>query len=166
MNAKVEEFISKMKKEQKEEELRQREALLISIGLVDETKSIELIEYLDVYDNTPECKWDAEEGKYFKVKKEYLPIEVTDEEYQELLKYVSIEKKEEINGTSEIEKTWSNTISLIANIFLVISIIAGLCLINEYGWISIVIALIYCVLWYPLIIGFSKIVAVAEKKLK
>ncbi len=164
MNAKVEEFINKMKKEQKEEELRQKEAFLISIGLVDETKKIEVIEYCD-YDG-PDCKWDKEEGKHFKIKEEYAPIEVTDEEYQELLKYVSIEKQEEINGTSKIKKTWSNTISLIANIFLVISIIVGLLLINEYGWVSIVLALIYCVLWYPLIIGFSIIVAVAEKQLQ
>ena len=48
MNAKVEEFIKKMKKEQKAKELSQKKKHLISLGLVDESKTVKGIVYLDI----------------------------------------------------------------------------------------------------------------------
>lgn len=68
--------------------------------------------------------------------------------------------------TAEEAKTiWANAINITATIFLVLNIIGAFILAIEFGWLPIVIALTYCVLWYPIIIGFSKIVAAAEKKL-
>ena len=166
MNAIVTEFINKKKEEQKEKELKQREKHLISLGLLDPSKSIERIAYFDAWDNTKECKWDAENGKYCKITQQYAAIEVTEEEYQEILKYAPLildqsKKKENIQ-----ERTvWADTISIVALIVLILNIIGGIILATTYGWIAIVTTLVLC-LHYPLIVGFSKIVAVAEKNLK
>ena len=174
MNAKVQEFIDKKKSELKEEELKKREEHLISLGLVDESKSVEGVVYFDIWDGSEECKWDEEKQRY--VKRSYVPapIEVTDEEYQEILKYAPKERTE-TGVKKEPDTTWGNAINTIANILLAINIIGGvtLCIIlsNDYStadfaWIPIVSALTYCILWYPLILGFSKIVKAAEKTLQ
>lgn len=54
MNAKVQEFINKMK----EEEKRQRNENLISLGLVDETKKIIARQYINYYHS--DAKFDKE----------------------------------------------------------------------------------------------------------
>ncbi len=164
MNAKVQEFINKMKEEQKAKELIKREEHLISLGLLDEEKTKRGIVYLDNWDGTKDCKFDNEKNKYYK--ESYVPaaIEITDEEYQEILKYAPIiEEKKEVK--KEFQTTWANAINITATIFLVLNIIGAFILAIEFGWIPIVIALTYCILWYPIIIGFSKIVAFAEKNL-
>ena len=165
MNAKVQEFIDKMIEKQKGEELKQREELLISLGLIDEEKTKRGIVYLDNWDGTKDCKFDNEKNKYYKESFVPAAIEITDEEYLEILKYApkgqaKVEKVKESTKT-----TWANAINITATIFLVLNIIGAFILAIEFGWIPIVIALTYCILWYPIIIGFSKIVAAAEKKL-
>lgn len=168
MNNKVQEFINK----QKEKELKQKEAHLISLGLIDESKSINSIEYLDEWDGTNECKWDTVIRKYYKEIEQKVALTVTDQEYQEILKYAPITS--ETNHTKTIETPWANSIKISANIFLALNILAGiiLCLLlannyhtDDYAWIPIITAFINCILWYPLNIGFSIIVKLAEKKL-
>lgn len=173
MNAKVEEFLKIKKDELKKKELEQKNAHLISLGLIDESKSRNGIVYLDGWDGTQECKWDAEKQQYYKGAKVSSPIDVTDEEYQEILKYAPIN-----GGTKtpkESETTWANAIKIIANILLALNIIGGIILsivlsnsykTDDFAWIPIVSALTYCILWYPLIVGFSKVVKVAEKTLQ
>ena len=203
MNAQVQEFINKMKEEEKErelrlkeeenakelkrkeEELKQKENHLISLGLIDKEKS----SYKKIYNSERTIiydKWDSQEKKYYKEIKSFVPIEVTDEEYQEILKYAPlIEEKKESIRTNEIEckeedthkpeTTWANAIKIIANILLVLNIIGGIILhivladnysTDDFAWIPLVSALTYCILWYPLIVGFSKVVKVAEKNLQ
>lgn len=160
MNAKAQEFINKKKSELQEKELKERNEHLISLGLVDESKSIEGVVYLNVWDGSSSCLWDEEKQKYCKRTYIPAPIEVTDEEYQEILKYAPIKKKEKV---VEGKTNWASTIVLVANIFLALSIIGGIFLSMDYGWIPIVAASTYCILWYPIVIGFSKIVKDAEK---
>ena len=163
MNAKVHEFIDKMKKEKKEEELKERKRHLILLGLVDDNKKDKGIVYLDAWDGTKECKWDNNAQKYYK-EGIYNPIEVTDEEYQEILKYAPIPKEEALKP--EPETPTSNAIRIIAIILLILMLIGGVILSLSLGeWIPIVSAIIYSIFFYPLIIGFSKIVKVAEKQL-
>lgn len=165
MNGKVQEFINKMIEEQKGEELKQREEYLISLGLIDEEKTKREIVYLDIWDGTKDCKFDNEKNKYYKESFVPAAIKITDEEYQEILKYAP-KGQEKVEKVKESTKTtWANAINITATIFLVLNIIGALILATEFGWIPIIIALTYCILWYPIIIGFSKIVAVAEKKL-
>lgn len=173
MNVKVQEFINKKKSELQEKKIKQRNEHLISLGLVDESKSVEGVVYFDVWDGSKDVKWDEEKQKYSKRTYIPTPIEVTDEEYDEILKYAPIDKKDEVK--KEVETTWANAIKVIANILLVLNIIGGiiLCMVlssdystEDIAWIPIVSALTYCILWYPLIVGFSKIVKVAEKNLQ
>ena len=162
MNAKAQEFINKKKSELQEKELRERNEHLISLGLVDESKSIEGILYLDSWDGSEKCLWDEEKQKYYKRTYIPAPIELSDDEYQEILKLAPIELKEK---KVEVERrtNWAGAIVFAANLFLAISIIAGIYLSMDFGWMPIAAALTYCFLWYPIIIGFSKIVKDAEK---
>ena len=168
MNAKVEEFINKMKEEQKLKELKQKEEHLISLGLLDESKSTIKIEYRDYWESGFD-KWDEEKGKYYKETKVLIPIDVSDEEYQEILRYAPIVEKKQEKEEEDKVTSWAKTIKIFADILFVLNIIAGLILCfamdSDYVWIPIVAALSYCIFYYPIIAGFSKIVAVAEKNL-
>ena len=168
MNTKVQEFINKMR----EEEKKRRNENLISLGLVDETKKTIVRQYISSYRD--DAKYDKEKQLYYIEKEVYEPIEVTDEEYKEIVKYSAFgeEKNQE---TKEVSTTWANAIKVIANILFALSIIGGFMLwiiladsydTRDFAWIPIASALEYCILCYPLIVGFSKIVAVAERKLQ
>ena len=70
---------------------------------------------------------------------------------------------------------WSVEIKLLAKIIVVINIIGGIILfaifandytLDDYSLVPIVVAILNCVIYYPLIVGFSIIVEAAEKKLK
>lgn len=166
MNPKVQEFIDKMKAEQKEKELKEKKELLISLGLIDEEKSKEEVIYSDVRDFSNDWKWDEEKQKYYKKTQVIVPVEVTDEEYQEILKYAPvIEKEVEEIVKPEPETPTANAIRIIATILLILMLIVGVVSLILSEWIPIVSAIIYSIFYYPFIIGFSKIVKVAEKQL-
>ena len=163
MNVKAQEFINKMKAEQREKELELRAEHLISLGLIDESASKEEIIYSDGYD---------EKQKYYKKVEVKVPIEVTDEEYREILKYAPRTDKK---LAKKVLTSWANIIEAIADILLIINIVGGiiLCLIlansyrtDDFAWVPIVAALVYGLFYYPLIVGFSRIVAIAERKLQ
>ena len=88
MDAKVQEFINKMK----EEEKKQRDDKLISLGLTDENKKTVIREYLNYkrYD----AKYDETKKQHYIEKEVESPIEVTEDEYQEILIYSSFIKNE------------------------------------------------------------------------
>ena len=172
MNAKVQEFINKMK----EKEMEQRNETLISLGLIDESQTITNRRTKGIDSFTPNSQYDKEKNQYYVETKEYTAIEVTDEEYKEILKYVPFaEKNIDDKEVKEIATTWASAIKTIANILLAVNIIGGFILwivladdydTKDFAWVPIVSALSYCILYYPLIVGFSKIVAVAERKLQ
>lgn len=161
MNVKLESFINQKKNEH-----------LVSLGLVDESKPIKKRKYTNVYQEGSHL--DNEKNLYYTEVIEYEPIDITDEEYQELLKYApignekfSVTEKEDTTNT-----TWGKAIKAIANILLFLNILAGIITLmimaddyDESGWILIISTIMYCILWYPLIVGFSKIVSFAEKNL-
>ena len=168
MDAKVQEFINKMK----EEEKRQRDEKLISLGLTDENKKTVIREYLKY--NRYDAKYDETKKQHYIEKEINYPIEVTEDEYQEILKYSSFIKNETIE-VKETSTTWADAIKVIAIILLVLNIIGGFILwlvladdydTKDFAWIPIASALSYCILYFPLIVGFSKIVAIAERKLQ
>ena len=86
MNAKVQEFIDKMK----EIEKTKKEEKLISLGLIDESKTITKRKTIDVDQFTTNAKYDSINKEYYVETNEYFAIDVTDEEYQEILKYSSV----------------------------------------------------------------------------
>lgn len=163
MNAKVEEFINKKKDELREKELIKREKHLISLGLIDENKTKRGIVYLDKWDGTKDCKFDKDKNKYYK--ESYVPIavEITDEEYQEILKYAP----EELVATQQkkAKTTWGDTIEIIAYWYLVLCIIATIFLFYDSGLLGVTM-LLSTTVTFPFIMGVSKIVSAAEKYLQ
>ena len=155
MNTQLEEFINKKKIEKIEEQKKKRDEHLVSLGLVDESKTIKVRKYYE-YD-IPGCKFDSH--GYYKEVESYVPIEITDEEYEELLKYVpapisTIQQEEE-----EQSAKWANRIKIISTLSLIVSIILVLCGIIV-GMEFVVIGL-SGILYYPMIRGFAKIVEVS-----
>ena len=176
MNAKAQEFINKMKAEQQAKELKEREKHLLSLGFIDEDRCKEEIVYSDVKGWNGEWKWDNEKKKYYKSEKVIVPIEVTDEEYQEILKYAPLVKEEthKEDVKPEPATTYANWIYNVARALFVINIIGGIILsvvfyfdyeYDEFVWVPLVSAISYCVIWYPILVGFSKIVKMVEKQL-
>ena len=110
MNAKLESFINQKKSKH-----------LVELGLVDESKPIKKRKYTNVFQEGSHL--DKEKNLYYTEVIEYEPIDITDEEYQELLKYAPVDKEkfsvtiERTNNT-----TWGNAIKAIANILLVFNI--------------------------------------------
>ncbi len=95
----------------------------------------------------------------------------TDIENIEGLEFINSEEK----PYPKKETIWSVEIKLLAKIIVGINAIAGiiLCIVfakdytlEDYCLVPIVVAILNCVIYYPLIVGFSIIVAAAEKKLK
>lgn len=173
MNAKVQEFIDKMIEKQKGEELKQREELLISLGLIDEEKTKRGIVYLDNWDGTKDCKFDNEKNKYYKESFVPAAIEITDEEYQEILKYAPIIKDIKAAGATPSETKWAKIIEFIAYIYLIGGILINILAIastNEYLRENTPVVaeclstIFYVCISFPFVMGFSRIVAAAEKK--
>lgn len=88
------------------------------------------------------------------------------------LEFIDETKKSTISNTNHTP--WANAIKTIAHILLAVHLIGGWILFiiftvnysTEFAWITIILVLTYAILYYPLIIGFSKIVAAAEKYLE
>lgn len=174
MNPQVQEFINRMKEEKKLQEKTTKDELLISLGLIDESKTVIKRLYEGVSSFTTGCLFDDEKQQYYIQQETYYPIEVTDEEYQEILKYSNVATNK-ANKENKKEKTsWSLVISFVSKVFAVVTILLGVFLsiafassykLDDYALIPIVVSVINCLLIYPLMMGFSKVVEVAEKKL-
>ena len=166
MNPKVEEFINKMKEEQE----KQKKEHLISLGLIDESKSVEIIEYYDAWHGTPGCEYLPKEQKFRKKVQKYEALDITDEEYEEILKYAPIEDrmdKKKTKSEAKSEGKWSNAIGVAATFILFIIIIGSLFFsFDQESFIPLLYAIVICLIYYPFIMGFSKIVEAAEKYLK
>ena len=174
MNPQVQKFINRMKEEKQLQEKTTKDELLISLGLIDESKTVVKRLYEGVSGFTTGSLYDKEKEQYYVQQESYYPIEVTDEEYQEILKYVNSTNKKEKTENKKEKTSWSLVISFVSKVFAVITILLGVFLsiefassyeLDDYALIPVVISVINCLLTYPLMMGFSKVVEVAEKKL-
>ena len=181
----AQEFIKEMNEKQKKKEQEIKNKVLIHLGLIDQEKSDR--EYFPYWVNE-KCKWDEEVGKYYIGKN--VPLEVSDEEYQEILKYAQVEVEvEEEEEERKLKKgtTWGNAIEIMAYIVLIVGIIANIILminvkgptgatysqeyeiaakvaeIERWGYI---VNIIFFALSFPFLIGFAKLVSAAEKYLR
>lgn len=168
MNTKVQEFIEKMKAEEK----KKRDEHLISLGLIDEELSYEEKKYLAESEFAEDVDWDDEKKEYFKRIKVLVPLKVTDDEYKEILKYSALLEPKKTTK-QPIDSTYSDAIGIVGRVLLLGYIIGGFILFfvlldshstRDFAWIAIVLGIVNA-LQSILIIGFSKIVAVAENKL-
>lgn len=179
----VQEFIETINEKRKKKEQEIKNELLVHMGLVDKDKSYR--EYFPYWVND-NCKWDEETGKYYIEKS--VPLEVSDEEYQEILKYAQVEVEEE-EEERKLKKgtTWGNAIEIMAYIVLIVGIIANIILminvkgptgatysqeyeitaevaeIERWGYF---VNIIFFALSFPFLIGFAKLVSAAEKYLR
>ncbi len=175
----AQEFIKEMNEKQKKKEQEIKNEVLIHLGLIDQEKSQR--EYFPYWVND-KCKWDEEVGKYYIDKN--VPLDVSDEEYEEILKYAEIDFEiEEIEKKRKKSTPWGNAIKTVAYIVLFVGIISNLILIfnveepadlgyrfakkaadiERWGYIA---NIIYFVLSFPLLMGFAKLVSAAEKYLR
>ena len=162
MNTQLEEFINQKKIEKIEEQKKEREELLISLGLVDTSKIIKKIKYFEY--NAPGCRLDAS-GRFFKEVEDYGAIDITDEEYEELLKYIPVTQI--VKPKKTINTTWANAIHRIGILYFVTCLLTGFIfwgILDNTGMFILLIFLAFLIL--PFFIGFSKIVAMAETYLQ
>lgn len=91
MNEKLTKFLDKKRKEELDKLRREKTNNLIELGLYDKVYSPDNA-YSDEYEL---YEWDSENniGKYYKI----VPIEITDDEYQEVKKYQKNEQSKEKN---------------------------------------------------------------------
>lgn len=172
MNPQVQEFINRMKEEKQFQEKTTKDELLISLGLIDESKTVVKRIYEGVSSFTTGCLFDEEKQQYYIKLEKCYPIEVTDEEYQQILKYSNVATNKANKESGKEETTWSGVISIVSKVFTFITILFGVIFsivfrheLDEFVLIPIVVSVINCLLIYPLMMGFSKVVEVAEKKL-
>lgn len=177
MNPKVQALIDQKRKEEdikrdqkSKDDGFMKEQYLLSLGLIDEDKSSYKKIYKDEYEDG--CLWDEDKEQWYKEESDIVLLDISDEEYQTLLKYYPptdylVNFKPKDKTTSEL--TYSEIITVTAKIFLIVTIVGCLILafiVDDSVWVGVIIILgIINTLYYPLIIGFSKIVAAAEKYL-
>ena len=121
MDAKVKEFLDAAKAKEREAFEKKRDEHLISLGLIDEESEV-VREYSSYYSTRFE-KWDVDKKMYYYDIKQ--PVKVTDEEYEEILKYSTKNEIEEI----EIENGAEKFLSVMNGINLAIGIISAVVLI-------------------------------------
>lgn len=122
MNQKVQDFIEKAKTLEKEHDAKERAEVLISAGLYDEER---------VYSNrwTDDCpKWDVEKQQYYGISR--TPLEISNEEYAEVLKYSELIKGlDDLNNDSTLDNVGAeNALNTVAILELVCGIIISLIL--------------------------------------
>lgn len=181
MNAKVEEFLNLKKAEEK----KRRDEHLVSLGLFDESKTVRMRKYSRFWSEEYE-QYDGDKEMFFCEKEVYAPLEVTDEEYCEILKYAP-----ENVVKCDVEKisrtNWGGVIKVMAYIYLIVGVIANLFLLSgidkpsdydfgveaelarqaaEQAQNECIISIVFIVISFPLVMGLSRIVSAAEKYLR
>ena len=155
MNEKLRDFLDKKRLERIEKSEEEKRSLLMKLDLVEKVYSPDNSsgsEYpcWEVINNTED---DGNEGSvvYYKL----VPIEITDEEYEELKKTVNIEDNKSKNKVASIFKT-------VAWCVFIVGFIAGIFLaINAYGDFSLIAAIIYWVVAFisgMFFYGFGEII--------
>lgn len=169
MNSELAALLNKLRAERE----RQKSDYLISLGLIDKTKCNKKRIFSNEFDEG--WSYDSLNDRYYKDIDEPVAIAISDEEYSELLKYSDIIDTIRGKESNKVTTKYANIIRIVASTLFVVNIIAAvvLCTIlsdshtaKEFAWLPAVVALLYCALFYPMLIGFSKIVAVAERRLQ
>ena len=157
----VQEFIDAMKEKQKQKEQEAKNEHLIRLGLIDKEKSNR--EYFPYFVNN-KCKWDEDLGKYYIEKP--VPLEVSDEEYNEILKLAEAEVELEEEKPKK-SSNWGNAIEVIAWIAFILTIIPSIFIfiVSKFDWVACLLA-ISAIPSFCLLMGFAKLVSAAEKYLR
>lgn len=165
MHAKVKEFLDKKRRE----EAIAKAEYLISLGLEDEDKRDVIRKYSSIK-SAEFSQYDKEKKMYYCDVELMRPVEVTDEEYKEILKYAPLKSNSSDDVIAERGISWASVIYTIAQFGLIIDIGVTIIQLLIFGldslWVTLGISLSYVILCYPFLMGFAKIVEAAEKFLK
>lgn len=163
MNEKVESFLNKKRAEEQEKYAKQKQKLLIDLGLFDKEYSTST-SYSAEY---PYAEWDnqAQPGKckYYK----QVPIDVSDEEYEEIKKYSNIETED--NQSNPV----ATALTVIAWIVFIGGFISGIVLGNvefsgyyhDYNEFSFAVAFIYWAISLvsgTMFLGFAEVIKLLQ----
>lgn len=121
MNAKVKEFLDGAKAKEREEFEKRRDEHLISLGLLDDES--ETVRVYSNYRDDLYFYWDEEKKMYYYEGKQ--PIKVTDEEYEEIIKY----SKKDVVDETKLKNSAEKFLGVINQINLAFGIIAAVVLI-------------------------------------
>ena len=121
MHPKVETFLKQRKEEEKTVELEKRNKLFRKLGLYNEKE----VSYSEGYDRVV---WAGNKPVYYK----WEMIEVSDEEYNEILKYAKVDLAVQSETSKkkqfEIEDNGENYIMKFAKVWLILLIICAVCM--------------------------------------
>ncbi|MBR4774656.1 MAG: hypothetical protein IK008_00980 [Bacteroidales bacterium] len=118
MRERVKQFLEEAKAKEKEARKRERDIFLISIGLTEDPERTQKL-YCDHYD-PPYTLWDSEKGQYYY--NAPIPLEVTDEEYEELKKYGQYKKAGDASD-SLLDPGAEKTLNILNTLMLVTAIL-------------------------------------------
>ena len=142
MNPKVQQFIDEAKAKERAEFEKQRDAHLIKLGLVDEEKST--IEYSKSYSEALGfVKYDAEKDMYYKGV--FVPVEVTDEEYEQIKRYTAPKVQTVADSDDEAnsaEVFLANVNNIVRVIVIVSSILLAIFALIEGSWMLFLVGVL------------------------
>lgn len=154
MNAKVKEFIASAKEQQLAQEKKKKDEILIKLGLYEEEK---------IYSDKQEdylFHFDYDERRWYKrIKK---PIELTDKEYEEVLKYY-VEK--DVVEEKSVEVPSANGLRVWRGIMIAVTIIGAITFfilgaVDDSGWFIYIPCIMFSIL--PLCSLFGAIADITE----
>lgn len=115
MDPKVKEFINAAKSKERAKFEKERDKYLISLGLIKEQER----KYSDAYNASTFPNYDSELKKYYR--ETFVPVEVTDEEYEEIKKWA------EINTPKDTKKQEKSDIEKLKTIGIYILVVGIIC---------------------------------------
>lgn len=144
MDKRVQEVIERCKSEKRAKYEKERDVLLLSLGLYADEKAVrEYSPYTYDPDRDKYPYYDKEKGEYYRVTSG--PMEISDEDYEELRKHVVVESMLKPEDEVDDYVPGSGVLSGLSVVWLVCCIIAAivLCIIafSEYDFIYFAIAL-------------------------
>ena len=142
MNPKVQQFIDEAKAKERAEFEKLRDAHLIKLGLVDEEKST--IEYSKNYSEALGfVKYDAEKDMYYKGV--FVPVEVTDEEYEQIKRYTA-PKVKAVADSNDVANSAEVFLGVVNNIVRVVVVVSSIALaifaLSEELWIFFILGVV------------------------
>ncbi len=117
MNTKVEKFLNEARAKKLENLRNEKDQILVSIGLCEKEK-VYSEDSRHITNDYP--YWDNEKKQYYGYKK--TPVEVSDEEYNEILEYITCKENSEPHENNTAE----STIKTVATIILIFGIISSI----------------------------------------
>lgn len=156
MHALVQEYLDRKAKEKDANSLAEKVKLLVSLGLYEKYYPQQNESLADYEAAHLETAWDSKAQQYY-VK---VPVEVSDEEYEEILQYENVKSTDEKKNN-----TVSGVFEVIGFIIFFVGFIAGVSLGVVSGRFTFSVAFIYWIAAFisgMLFIGIAEIIKLLE----